>query len=70
MMYITDRGYRCRMWHVGEPFPEVHGAVVTFQADCHELEWLLEAIQAHLNVPPTSLAHIYNAHGENPYEET
>ena len=32
-------------WHIGEPMPEIYGAVVTFQADGHELEVLLLGMQ-------------------------
>lgn len=34
-------------WHVGEVLPEIHGPVVSFQADGHELTMILDTIRAH-----------------------
>ena len=49
MMYIswTDHDHRQqqRHWWVGQPLPEIDGRVVSFQADGHELEALLNGME-------------------------
>lgn len=44
MMFIED-GDKRRIWHVGEPFPELKGKVVKIQVDGDELEALLSAMK-------------------------
>jgi len=53
MLYIKTKSRNIE-WHVGEPLPSFYisdqtsvgdGRVITFQADGHELNWLLDAIR-------------------------
>jgi hypothetical protein len=44
MLGIKDKTGRWREWHVGDSIPELHGQVITFQADGHELEMILIAM--------------------------
>lgn len=54
MMYITDHKTVHR-WHVGEKLPDLHGRIVTFQADGDELFLLLRLLQEHGGSLPKGL---------------
>lgn len=44
MMHILDKS-GAYLWHVGEEFPKISGRVVTFQMDCDELDYIIQAIK-------------------------
>lgn len=44
MLYIKDNEGE-KTWHVGDPVPKIKGRVVQFQADGHELELFLLAME-------------------------
>lgn len=44
MLYITDKQNKI-IWYVGTVFPVLTGNVITFQADGHELEVILDALK-------------------------
>ena len=45
MLGIKGNDDRWYQWHVNEPLPEVHGPVITFEADGHELDLILIALR-------------------------
>ena len=45
MLIITSDGTRYGSWHVGETMTVPEGYVITFQADGHELDAILEAFR-------------------------
>jgi hypothetical protein len=52
MLGIKDKNGRWKEWHVNEPLPKIEGQVVTFQADGHELELFLRAMEQGFNYEP------------------
>lgn len=46
MLGIKDDTGRWKVWHVNEGIPKLEGRVITFQADGHELEMILLAMQS------------------------
>ena len=45
MLGIQNKDGSWIQWHVNEPVPEVKGPVVTFRADCDELNYLLTCME-------------------------
>ena len=50
MLAIKGNSGRWGSWHTGETMHVPAGRVLTFQADGHELDWLLEAIASELEL--------------------
>lgn len=46
MLVIREAKKPYKVWHVNEGVPDIHGPVVDFQADGHELEMILLAMQS------------------------
>jgi hypothetical protein len=51
MLGIKQKG-RWIEWHVNEAVPKIEGQVVTFQADGHELELFLRAMEEGFDYAP------------------
>jgi hypothetical protein len=58
MLGIKGDGNQWKQWHVGERLPKVSGRVVTFQADGHELTFLMEALALRQNFNPYYLVNV------------
>ena len=46
MLVIREAKKPYKVWHVNEPVPDFYGPVVDFQADGHELELILLAMES------------------------
>ena len=53
MLGIKDDSGRWKEWHVNESVPKIEGQVITFQADGHELELFLRAMQQGFDYNPS-----------------
>ncbi len=49
MLGIKDNKGRWIEWHVNESVPELKGQVITFQADGHELQLIIAALEHGFN---------------------
>lgn len=60
MLSIKGEDGKWVQWWVGNWFPEVEGRVVTFQADGHELFFLLDALQLREKYDPYKHVEVEN----------